>query len=82
MDISNDKLSIDSGDAKRERILAISRNLHSIPVEEGGMLKPRRAPAPAVPANDTAWRKAALVAGGLAALASGLAAGLWLRRRD
>lgn len=73
----------DPGRERRERILAISRTVHQVPVEEGGML--RRKPAAPVspqPTADTAWRKAALVAGGLAALASGLAAGLWLRRRD
>ncbi len=64
----------DPADAKRERILAISRTVHSIPVEEGGMLKREIRPAP--PPPEQSW-STALVAGGIAALA----AGLWLRRK-
>ena len=64
----------DPSEAKRQRILAISRNLHSIPVEEGGMLKRQMTPAP--PPQQRSW-STALAAGGIAALA----AGLWMRRR-
>ena len=68
----------DPSEAKRQRILAISRNLHSIPVEEGGMLKRQMTPAPppAPPPQERSW-STALAAGGIAALA----AGLWMRRR-
>ncbi len=68
--------------AKRERILAVSRTVHSIPEEEGGMLK--RAPVPAStpePRGERFWRRTALAAGGVAAVASGFAAALLLRRR-
>lgn len=64
----------DPSEAKRQRILAISRTLHSIPVEEGGMLKRQVTPAPP---PKRSW-STALAAGGIAALA----AGLLMRRRD
>lgn len=64
--------------AKRERIKAISRNVHSIPVEEGGQLRPPRAVTPP-PAADHKWK--ALAAGGVASLAFGFAAGLLAGRR-
>lgn len=67
--------------AKRERILAVSRTMHSIPEEEGGMLKRRPAESEAPSHELRFWRRAALAAGGAAALASGLAAALLLRRR-
>jgi hypothetical protein len=51
----------DSAAAKRERIKAISRTVHSIPVEEGGQLRPpKSAPLPEPPAKP--W--AAIAAGG------------------
>lgn len=79
----SDSDPVDSAKAKRDRILAVSRTVHQIPVEEGGMLRPPKAPPPPPPPSETeqVWKKAALVAGGLAALASGFAAGLWVRRR-
>ena len=64
--------------AKRERIKAISRTVHSIPVEEGGQLRPPRVAA-APPAPDHKWK--ALAAGGIASLAFGFAAGLLAGRR-
>lgn len=68
--------------AKRERILAVSRTMHSIPEEEGGMLKRRVAPAPVPPAPEPATtrfgRRAALTASGVAA---GLVAGLLIGRK-
>jgi hypothetical protein len=64
--------------AKRERIKAISRNVHSIPVEEGGQLRPPRAVTPP-PVADHKWK--ALAAGGVASLAFGFAAGLLAGRR-
>lgn len=68
--------------AKRERILAVSRTMHSIPEEEGGMLKRTIVPSTAEPTSgERFWRRSALVASGAAALASGLAAALLLRRR-
>jgi hypothetical protein len=67
--------------AKRERILAVSRTVHSIPEEEGGMLKRSPAQAAPQPGGERFWRRATLAAGGLGALAGGLAATLWLRRR-
>lgn len=66
--------------AKRERIRAISRTVHSIPVEEGGQLRSARA-APPAPVPDHRWRSAALAAGGIASLAVGFAAGLFAARR-
>ncbi|GAA4009451.1 hypothetical protein GCM10022280_02880 [Sphingomonas swuensis] len=70
--------------AKRERILAVSRTVHQVPVEEGGMLR-RPAPVAAVasdPETDAHfWRRAALAAGGVASLAVGFAAGLAFHRR-
>lgn len=70
-----------SAAAKRERIKAISRNVHSIPVEEGGQLRPPR-PAPAPPAKDERRLiRSALAAGGIGALALGFAAGLFAGRR-
>lgn len=82
-DIRNEPASGDLHRAKRERILAVSRTVHSIPTEEGGMLKRPAAPRPTPPEgqNERFWRRAAIAAGGMAALASGLAAGLLLRRR-
>jgi hypothetical protein len=72
----------DSLRAKRERILAVSRTVHSIPEEEGGRLKRRPDPASAPePRGERFWRRAALAAGGVAALAGGLATALLLRRR-
>lgn len=70
----------DSNRAKRERILAVSRTVHSIPEEEGGMLKRPRSPSPPVPeaAARRFWRRTALAASGVAA---GLVAGLWIGRR-
>lgn len=80
---SHDATTDESHRAKRERILAVSRTVHSIPTEEGGMLKRAVAVQPASPEfeNERFWRRAAITAGGMAALASGLAAGLLLRRR-
>lgn len=73
--------SADRARAKRERILAVSRTVHQVPVEEGGMLK-RPSAAPPQPSGETRfWRRTAIAAGGVAALASGLAAGLLLRRK-
>ncbi|WP_338501613.1 hypothetical protein V6R86_02010 [Sphingomonas kaistensis] len=70
--------SPDSAAAKRERIKAISRTVHSIPVEEGGQLRPPRpAPAPAPPARS--W--AAIAAGGVGVLSLGFLAGLLASRR-
>ena len=75
----NEELS--SAAAKRERIKAISRTVHSIPVEEGGQLRPPR-PAPAPPApQERSWVRTALAAGGIGALALGFAAGLFASRR-
>jgi hypothetical protein len=71
----------DPNRAKRERILAVSRTVHSIPQEEGGMLKRPPAPPAPPPSEATAlrfWRRTALAASGLAA---GLVAGLWIGRR-
>lgn len=65
----------DPAAAKRERIKAISRNVHSIPVEEGGQLRPPRASAPP-PAPAPSWKRGALAAGGLGALAVGFLAGM------
>lgn len=70
--------SHDSAAAKRERIKAISRTVHSIPVEEGGQLRPSRpAPAPESPARS--W--AAIAAGGVGVLSLGFLAGLLASRR-
>jgi hypothetical protein len=70
--------SPDSAAAKRERIKAISRTVHSIPVEEGGQLRPPRpAPVPAPPARS--W--AAMAAGGVGVLSLGFLAGLLASRR-
>jgi hypothetical protein len=83
-EIREEAVAGDPHRAKRERILAVSRTVHSIPTEEGGMLR-RASPAPPLvvpePAGERFWRRAAIAAGGVAALASGLAAGLLLRRR-
>ena len=67
----------DRARAKRERILAVSRTVHSIPLEEGGMLKPVRDAALVPAATVRVWKRAALAAGGVAAVA----VGLLLRRR-
>ena len=65
----------DSAAAKRERIKAISRNVHSIPVEEGGQLRPVRT-VPPEPEAKSPWRGSTLAAGGVGALAVGFFAGL------
>jgi hypothetical protein len=69
-----------SAAAKRERIKAISRNVHSIPVEEGGQLRPPR-PVPVAVPEERSWLSGALAAGGIGALALGFAAGLFAGRR-
>ncbi|WP_300973576.1 hypothetical protein [Sphingomonas sp. LHG3406-1] len=73
---------LDNAAAKRERIKAISRTVHSIPVEEGGQLRPQR-PAPLQPAmqGERFWKRTALAAGGVAGVALGFAAGLLATRR-
>lgn len=73
----------DSAAAKRERIKAISRTIHSIPVEEGGRMKPPRAQpvAPPSSAEERFWKRSALAAGGVAGVALGFAAGLLAGRR-
>lgn len=72
----------DSAAAKRERIKAISRTVHSIPVEEGGQYRPPR-PAPVAAPDERKWMRGVLAAGGVGALALGFAAGLFAgRRRD
>jgi hypothetical protein len=73
----------DPAAAKRERIKAISRTVHSIPVEEGGQLRPPRpAPVPVPPStSERFWKRTALTAGSVAGLAVGLAAGLLATRR-
>lgn len=73
----------DPAAAKRERIKAISRTVHSIPVEEGGQLRrPKAVPAVAdAPVGDHFWRRTALTAGGVAGVAIGFAAGLLAGRR-
>ena len=71
----------DSAAAKRERIKAISRTVHSIPVEEGGQLRPPRpVPEPAVKEQRRTMR-GAMALGGIGALALGFAAGLFAGRR-
>jgi hypothetical protein len=82
-EIRNEAAKGDPHRAKRERILAVSRTVHSIPTEEGGMLKRAVAPPAPLPetGNERFWRRAAITASGVAALAGGLAAGLLLRRR-
>jgi hypothetical protein len=68
-----------SAAAKRERIKAISRTVHSIPVEEGGQLRPPR-PVPTAPAPPArSW--AAIAAGGVGVLSLGFLAGLLASRR-
>lgn len=76
----SDTAAADLSRAKRERILAVSRTVHSIPEEEGGMLKRRPVAAPPVPepAATRFWRRTALAASGVAA---GLVAGLLLGRK-
>ena len=69
-----------SAAAKRERIKAISRTVHSIPVEEGGQLRPPRAAPLPVP-EERSWIRGAVAAGGIGALALGFAAGLFAGRR-
>lgn len=69
-----------SAAAKRERIKAISRNVHNIPVEEGGQLRPPR-PAPVPLPKKQSWIRGAIAAGGVGALALGFAAGLFAGRR-
>lgn len=61
-----------SAAAKRERIKAISRTVHSIPVEEGGQLRPSK-PEPAPEPSVRSW--VAIVAGGIGALSLGFLAG-------
>ena len=70
----------DSAEARRERIKAISRTVHSIPVEEGGQLRPPR-PVVAPPAEAQGWKRTALAAGGVASLAIAFVAGLLAGRR-
>lgn len=75
---------LDDAAAKRERIKAISRTVHSIPVEEGGQYRPPR-PRPPVPPTqgERFWKRSALAAGGVAGVALGFAAGLLASsRRD
>lgn len=74
---------LDPGAAKRERIKAISRTIHSIPVEEGGQLRARRVPPPPPPPtpSERFWKRTALAAGGVAGLTVGLAAVLLAGRR-
>jgi hypothetical protein len=75
-----DQQASSSAAAKRERIKAISRTVHSIPVEEGGQLRPPR-PTPIVPPPPSAtWKRGALAAGGASALAVGFFAGLMAGR--
>lgn len=69
-----------SAATKRERIKAISRTVHSIPVEEGGQLRPPR-PLAVTPPQERNWMRGAVAAGGIGALALGLAAGLFAGRR-
>lgn len=69
-----------SAAAKRERIKAISRTVHSIPVEEGGQLRAPR-PQPISAPEDRKWMRGAVAAGGSGALALGFAAGLFASRR-
>jgi hypothetical protein len=76
MTYTSEQQSHDARKAKRERILAVSRTVHQVPVAEGGMLKPPRPSAP-LP-SPSVWQRAGLAIGGAAA---GLAAGLWLGRR-
>jgi hypothetical protein len=73
----------DPAAAKRERIKAISRTVHSIPVEEGGQLRPPKpVPAPPPPAAaERFWKRTALTAGGVAGIAVGFATGLLAVRR-
>lgn len=70
-----------SAAAKRERIKAISRTVHSIPVEEGGQLRPKRFESEPAVRKDRLLMRGAVVAGGIGALALGLAAGLFAGRR-
>lgn len=70
-----------SAAAKRERIKAISRTVHSIPVEEGGQLRPNRPVAEPAKEGDRMLIRGAVAAGGLGALALGFAAGLFAGRR-
>jgi hypothetical protein len=75
-----DQEASSSAAAKRERIKAISRTVHSIPVEEGGQLRPPR-PAPIAPPSPPApWKSGVLAAGGASALAVGFFAGLMAGR--
>lgn len=69
-----------SAAAKRERIKAISRTVHSIPVEEGGQFRPPKPPPTPVP-QERKWMRGAVAAGGVGALALGFAAGLFASRR-
>ena len=70
-----------SAAAKRERIKAISRTVHNIPVEEGGQLRPKRTAAEPAAKKDRLLLRGAVAAGGLGALALGFAAGLFAGRR-
>ncbi len=64
-----------SAAAKRERIKAISRTVHSIPVEEGGQLRaPKLEPAATPAPSPRSWTT--IAAGGLGAVAIGFLAGL------
>ncbi len=68
----------DNAAAKRERIKAISRTVHSIPVEEGGQLRPPKS-APLLEPPAKSW--AAIAAGGVGVLSLGFLAGLLASRR-
>jgi hypothetical protein len=73
--------SDDPGRAKRERILAVSRTVHSVPVEEGGMMKRKHEAEAQAPPAGPKGRKLALVAGSVAGLALAFTAGLLVRGR-
>jgi hypothetical protein len=78
LDPNSDSQAQDARKAKRERILAVSRTVHQVPVEEGGMWRrPVAAPALVLPPEGF-WRRVSLAAGGAVA---GLAAGLWIGRK-
>ncbi|WP_344708374.1 hypothetical protein [Sphingomonas humi] len=71
----------DSAAAKRERIKAISRTVHSIPVEEGGQLRPPRPAPEPLAKEERRVMRGAVALGGFGALALGFAAGLFAGRR-
>ena len=74
-----DQVPTSDAAAKRERIMAISRTVHSIPVEEGGQLRPPR-PVVAPKPDERSWMRGAVAASGIGALALGFAAGLFAGR--